>query len=130
MAGDYHACAHPECRRAARDAGSRGLFARIAIEGPGITIDERANAAFYGSSSITAEQIFASGGNAAPPVANDFVQLLTAQTQRLPKQPAMASDATAPADTAAEPKPKVRTFGIGAPDEEQLEDPEFAREEF
>ena len=59
---------------------SRGLFAGIALEGAGVTMDRKANAAFYGSAQITPEQIFASSGNAAPQLANQFVQVLTAQT--------------------------------------------------
>ncbi|MEM9209499.1 MAG: lipid-binding SYLF domain-containing protein, partial [Pseudomonadota bacterium] len=85
---------------------SRGLFAGIALEGAGITIDKRANAAFYASPGISAKDIFASSGNSAPTVANNFVQLLTAQTRRLPQQPAMAADSAAP-EQSAQPKPKV-----------------------
>ncbi len=106
---------------------SRGLFAGVALEGAGLTMDRKSNAAFYGSSSITPEQIFASAGNAAPAVANTFVQILTAQTQRLPKQPAMDSGFN-PTSAGAEPKPKVRTFGIGDPDEGEFDDTEVARE--
>lgn len=106
---------------------SRGLFAGVALEGAGLTMDRKSNAAFYGSSSITPEQIFASTGNVAPTVANNFVQLLTAQTRRLPQQPAMQSGISS-ADNAAQPKPKVRTFGIGDPDAGEVDDREFARE--
>ena len=106
---------------------SRGLFAGVALEGAGLTMDRKSNAAFYGSSSITPEQIFSSTGNIAPTVANNFVQVLTAQTRRLPKQPAMQSGVS-PTSAEAEPKPKVRTFGIGDPDEGELDDAEFARE--
>jgi lipid-binding SYLF domain-containing protein len=42
------------------------LFAGVALEGAGMTMDRKANAAFYGSASITPEQIFAGSGNAAP----------------------------------------------------------------
>ena len=106
---------------------SRGLFAGVALEGAGLTMDRKANAAFYGSSTITPEQIFSSSGNTAPAVANSFVQMLTAQTRRLPEQPAMQSDVAA-SGFGTEPKPKVRTFGIADPDSEGLEDPEMARE--
>ena len=110
---------------------SRGLFAGIALSGAGISIDKGSNAAFYGSPSITAEQILASGGNSAPAAANRFVQVLSAQTQRLPQQPSLA-DGAAPASvenqTPARPKPKVRTFGIASPEDAQVDDPEFARE--
>jgi lipid-binding SYLF domain-containing protein len=93
---------------------SRGLFAGVALEGAGITMDQDANAAFYGSPGITTERIFASSGNAAPPAANNFVQVLTSQTRELPTLPAMENDL--PVNTAAESKPAVRTYGIGDPD--------------
>ncbi|MGY8796348.1 MAG: lipid-binding SYLF domain-containing protein, partial [Woeseiales bacterium] len=81
-------------------ARSRGLFAGIALEGAGVAMDRKANAAYYGSASITPEQIFASSGNAAPQSANNFVQVLTAQTRRLPMRPGMADAAGRPARTA------------------------------
>lgn len=110
---------------------SRGLFAGIALEGAGVSMDRAANAAFYGSSSITPEQIFASSGNAAPAVANNFVQVLTAQTRRLPTQPGMDESAPPPntATGANAPAPaSVRTYGIGdpeAPDPDEEESQEF-----
>lgn len=106
---------------------SRGLFAGVALEGAGIRMDRASNAAFYGSSSITADEIFRGTGNAAPSVANNFVQLLTAQTRRLPRQPSMESDVTS-ADGQAKPKSKVRTYGIGDPDDADYEATEFARQ--
>ncbi len=95
---------------------SRGIFAGIALEGAGVTMDRVANAAFYGSSSITPEQIFESSGNVVPAVANTFVQILTAQTRRLPKQPGMGSGVS-PDSAQEERESSVRTFGIQDPDE-------------
>ncbi len=106
---------------------SRGLFAGVAIEGASLRMDRFANAAFYGSSSITPGEIFAGTGNAAPAVANNFVQLLTAQTRRLPTQAAMESSGT-PVEDRAEPKSKVRTYGIGDPDDADYDESEFARQ--
>lgn len=106
---------------------SRGLFAGVALEGAGVTMDRSANAAFYGSSTITPEQIFASSGNAAPQSANRFVQILTAQTRRLPAQPGMGrgprldDSAAGTASRSPEPRPPVRTYGIGDPDAEDQE---------
>jgi lipid-binding SYLF domain-containing protein len=88
---------------------NRGLFAGVALEGTGVTMDRKANAAFYSSSSMTPERIFASSPNIAPDIANTFVQILTAQTSRLPTQPGMATGGPA---TAEEEKPEVRTFGM------------------
>ena len=107
---------------------SRGIFAGVALEGAGITMDRMANAAFYGSSSITPEQIFSSSGNAAPAVANTFVQVLTAQTQRLPKKPGMApggSPGVSPTSVEEEPKSSVRTYGIRDPDESVADSGEY-----
>ena len=98
---------------------SRGLFAGVALEGAGVTMDRKANAAFYGSTAMTPEQIFASSGNAAPQVANNFVQVLSAQTQRLPTQPGMQSGLTS---ASAGQASTVRTYGIAAPDEEDDKD--------
>jgi lipid-binding SYLF domain-containing protein len=94
---------------------SRGLFAGVALEGAGLTMDRKANAAFYGSTSMTPEKIFTSSPNIAPSIANTFVQILTAQTLRLPTSPGMQVGAEQPG--AAEGEPNVRTFGMPATDE-------------
>ena len=106
---------------------SRGLFIGVSLEGAGLTMDRRSNAAYYGSSSITPEDIFASSGNVAPASANNFVQVLTAQTRRLPRQPGMNAGLTS-GRTSPEPKSKVRTFGIGDPDAPGNEYDEVAQE--
>ena len=95
---------------------SRGLFAGVALEGAGISMDGDANAAFYGTEDITAEQIFASSGNAAPAVANNFVQILTDQTRQLPTQPSMESEPSSVNTAAESDDSSVRTYGIGDPD--------------
>lgn len=97
---------------------SRGLFAGVALEGAGITMDRKANAAFYGSASITPEQIFAGSGNAAPQTANTFVQVLTTQTDRLPTRPGMKSNVTsAAAKSTPQEESEVRTYGYGTTDD-------------
>ncbi len=102
---------------------NRGLFAGVALEGAGVTMDRKANAAFYASSSMTPERIFASSPNIAPDIANTFVQLLTAQTSRLPTQPGMSNiDTSAANDEQAE----VRTFGLPAEgDSDDQYDPNY-----
>jgi lipid-binding SYLF domain-containing protein len=96
---------------------SRGLFAGVAFEGAGITMDRKANVAFYGSSEMTPEKIFVSSPNIAPDIANEFVQILTAQTVRLPTQPGMSAG---PMPEPAEEQPSnVRTFGVPDPDEDE-----------
>ncbi len=106
---------------------SRGLFAGVALEGSGVTMDRKANAAFYGSADMTPDAIFASSANIAPDVANTFVQLLTAQTRRLPTTPGMQGstpattatprDSREAPDSADDQDDGVRTFGM--PDPEQ-----------
>lgn len=98
---------------------NRGLFVGAAIEGAGLTMDRKANSAFYGSSSMSPERIFASSPNIAPDIANTFVQILTAQTIRLPTQPGMSNSGGAAGGPDANTEPGVRTFGI--PDAEESE---------
>jgi lipid-binding SYLF domain-containing protein len=93
---------------------SRGLFAGVALEGAGVTMDRKANAAFYGASDMTPERIFVSSPNIAPDIANTFVQILTAQTSRLPTQPGMTTGGPEPVQ---EQDSEVRTFGMPDADE-------------
>lgn len=95
---------------------SRGLFAGVAFEGAGLTMDRKANVAFYGSSDMSPEKIFVSSPNIAPDVANTFVQILTAQTVRLPTQPGMNSGPVP--EAADEKQSSVRTFGVPDPEED------------
>ena len=94
---------------------SRGLFAGVSLEGAGMTIDKKANAAYYGEAGITPDQIFAGSGIMAPATANNFVQVLTAQTRRLPKQPGVEPAVSADAQQ-EEPESRVRTYGIDEPE--------------
>ena len=94
---------------------SRGLFAGVSLEGSGVTMDRKSNAAFYGSSSMTPEKIFVSSPNIAPDIANRFIQILTAQTARLPTTPGM--EAGVESGQAPEPYSEVRTFGMPEPGE-------------
>ena len=100
---------------------SRGLFAGIALEGAGVSMDRKANAAFYGSSSMTPEKILVSSPNIAPDIANTFVQILTAQTRRLPTSPGMQAGA----GSAEEESSNVRTFGLPEADEPAIDETEY-----
>jgi lipid-binding SYLF domain-containing protein len=103
---------------------SRGLFAGVAFEGAGVTMDRKANSAFYGSTRMTPEQIFASSPNIAPDIANDFVQILTAQTARLPTKPGMQTGAARTPESDGEEPQNVRTYGMPDSDEDEY-DPDF-----
>jgi len=96
---------------------SRGLFAGVALEGSGVTMDRKANAAFYSDSAMTPERIFASSPNIAPDIANTFVQMLTAQTRRLPKQPGMQAGTSPAASNTSGDGSNVRTFGMPDPED-------------
>ena len=95
---------------------SRGLFAGVALEGAAISMDRRANAAFYGTTSMTPEEIFASSPSIAPEIAGDFLQVLAAQTSRLPSE-ADAAPRTVPVGVEEDSPSEVRTFGLPDPDE-------------
>lgn len=95
---------------------SRGLFLGVALEGAGLTMDRAANAAFYGSADMTPEKIFVSSPNIAPDVANTFVQILTAQTSRLPVTPGMETGAPVADEEQA---PSVQTYGIPDADDSE-----------
>ena len=91
---------------------SRGLFAGLALEGAGVSMDRRANAAYYGSAKITPEQIFASSGNAAPASANNFVQVLSAQTRSLPLRPGSSAQEQLAPQPQQQRQSEVRTYGM------------------
>ena len=103
---------------------SRGLFAGVAFEGAGVTMDRKANAAFYGSTSMSPERIFESSPNVAPNIANKFVQILTAQTARLPTKPGMQAGSTSAPRSAEDETPNVRTYGMPDTGDEEY-DPNY-----
>lgn len=115
---------------------NRGLFAGVSFEGSGVTMDRKANAAFYGNPAITPEQIFAAAPQIAPDSAKQFVNLLTEQTRQLPTQPSLQDgDAPGtqgtPATTGANPRDDmpaesdVKTFGMPDPDAAEPPDDGF-----
>lgn len=92
---------------------SRGLFAGVALQGAGITMDRKANAAFYGSAEITPDQILSGTGNLAPQEANTFVQLLSAKTNQLPMRAGSAARGTTPQpQQQSQSASEVRTYGM------------------
>ncbi len=80
-------------------------------------MDRKANVAFYGDTTMSPERIFVSSPNIAPAVANTFVQILTAQTRRLPKQPGMQTGVASAVVPNTDNASTVRTFGMPDPDE-------------
>ena len=100
---------------------SRGIFAGVALQGAGITMDRKANAAFYGNPAITPEQIFAGTGNLAPSEANTFVQVLSAKTNQLPLRPGTAARQTQPQQPQQQSHTEVRTYGMNTSPDEELD---------
>ncbi|HNP36719.1 MAG TPA: lipid-binding SYLF domain-containing protein [Woeseiaceae bacterium] len=98
---------------------NRGLFAGVALDGSAVTMDRKANVAYYGDPSMTPEQIFKSSPNIAPNEANRFVQLLAAHTAQLPASRGQSQPGNPLAPKAAsEPDtPEVVTYGIPDPDD-------------
>jgi lipid-binding SYLF domain-containing protein len=96
---------------------ARGIFAGVSFAGSGVSMDRKANAAFYSSPSMTPERIFASSPNIAPDVANRFVQVLTAQTTRLARAPGMATSPPRSTAPPRETESSVQTFGMPGPGE-------------
>ena len=84
-------------------------------------MDRKANAAFYGSTSMSPERIFVSSPNVAPNIANEFVQILTAQTARLPTKPGMQSGSTSAPRSVEGDAANVRTFGMPETDDDEYD---------
>lgn len=96
---------------------ARGLFAGVSFEGTGVTMDRKANVAFYGDTTMSPERIFVSSPNIAPAVANTFVQVLTTQTRRLPKLPGMQAGVASATVPNTDNASTVRTYGMPDPDD-------------
>jgi lipid-binding SYLF domain-containing protein len=94
---------------------SRGFFAGVALEGSALSIDAKANSAYYGTAGISVEDAFAGRANLVPDTTNTFVQVLSSMTMELPTKPGMSVPVTAEPDTAVSPPPskEVKTYGIG-----------------
>jgi lipid-binding SYLF domain-containing protein len=59
---------------------SRGLFVGISLEGAALSIDDDANAEFYGKEAVQAADIFKDKGIKAPPVAEELKEALRKYT--------------------------------------------------
>ena len=79
---------------------SSGLFAGVALDGTALTIDNRANANFYGKRGVTASDIINGAVTTNKDAARRFLAAVTASTSTA--RPATATAASAsPSDTAA-----------------------------
>ena len=85
-------------------ARTRGLFGGIALDGSVMSIDRKANAAFYGKSGVSATEIFSGQSPAPPASAQRFLERLTQTTRTAVKSTApVAAAAVAAPPAAAEP---------------------------
>jgi lipid-binding SYLF domain-containing protein len=101
---------------------SRGLFLGVALDGTSLSINDKANAAWYGRKDVLASQII-SGAVAAPDSENSrrFLAALAASTGETADTPGGASSASvtpAPVDAGPHPAPasgEVQTFPMADP---------------
>jgi lipid-binding SYLF domain-containing protein len=101
---------------------SRGLFLGVALDGTSLSINDKANAAWYGRKDVLASQII-SGAVAAPDSENSrrFLAALAQSTGETAETPGGASSASvtpAPVDTGPHPAPasgEVQTFPMADP---------------
>ena len=80
-----------------------GLFAGVAIDGTVITIDRKANAAFYNKRDVTAEELMAEGAPTPPPAAERYLTTLDQATRTASAAPTTGEGpaATPPTGSAA-----------------------------
>lgn len=102
-------------------ARSRGLFAGAALDGTVLSIDRKANAAFYRKPGIRASDIFSGHSPAPPEAAQRFLNRLAQVTRTTvrpaadtPAAPAESSTPALPTTPAAPPAP-ARTFPMEDP---------------
>jgi lipid-binding SYLF domain-containing protein len=94
---------------------TRGLFGGISLEGAAITMDDKANFAYYQTGDGTSSNILSNRGIPAPVEAVRFKELLAATAPALQWQPAGSRTASAPRTPApAQPTPDsgARTYGF------------------
>jgi lipid-binding SYLF domain-containing protein len=77
-------------------ARSSGLFVGVALDGTAITVDKKANAAFYNKRGVTATEIFSGQAPSAPAEAQRFLDRLAQATRTAVRQsPAPQADTPA-----------------------------------
>src|ERR1019366_5131753 len=77
-------------------ARTRGLFGGIALDGSVIAIDKSANSALYGTTGVSASDVFSGRAPTAPPTAQRFLERL-AQATRSTVRTSSAPQADIPA---------------------------------
>ena len=100
-------------------ARSRGLFAGVSVQGGALTIDSKANSAYY-QMETSASRILADPGIPTPPSARRFIETLAALVpatvgQDVSRVPGRDLPAREPDTDVAAPVAGVRTYGIDEP---------------
>jgi len=83
---------------------SRGVFAGIALDGTAITIDDDADAAFYGKPGVAANDIMTGGVSSSDEASRRFMAAVATSTGRQQRSASAAAAAAAP-DSAPNPAP-------------------------
>ncbi len=95
---------------------SRGVFAGIALDGTAITIDDKANAAFYHRPGVTAADILAGNVTSTEEPARRFLAAVTASTGAQRTASAAHTASSAPPPAAAKPAPSnAKSFPLADP---------------
>lgn len=97
---------------------TRGLFAGLALDAAAITIDRKANAAYYAKRDVTASEIFAPEAPEPPPSGRRFLNALENSTRSAAGSsgsPATPAQTPTEAQPAEQPAPGVKTFPMEDP---------------
>jgi len=92
---------------------SRGIFAGVALDGTIITMDTKANRAFYRNGQGSAQDILMSSTRQAPPIARELVNVMNATSAQLLADGSTKNrSASAPVKSSNPPAGGVKTYGI------------------
>ncbi len=91
---------------------NRGLFAGVSLEGEWLTMDHKANLAYYDAGQNAASQILTDQHIPTPPHARRFIDVLTAQTPGLDAQGGASRTASASSTGQRGDDGEARTYGL------------------
>jgi len=96
---------------------NRGIFAGVALDGTIITMDTKANLAFYRNGQGSAKDVLMSSTMQAPPIARDLVKVLNATTSKYVASNGSSKRTISAAPAASTTSGAVKTYGIDGPPE-------------
>jgi lipid-binding SYLF domain-containing protein len=92
---------------------SRGVFAGVALDGTIITMDTKANLAFYRNGQGSAQDVLMSSTRQAPPIARELVNVMnTAVSQMVSGGTNKSRTASGPGVTSPPSSGGVKTYGV------------------